>query len=1055
MSIKKIFSSDKNRLFQTSEYDYINNASRDPSSKNILKNNGGNIIYKDYSCYTIPNKNSEKSTNNTAYGLESKINELECKIISLEEKNELLLTRLNNTEQVYDSKIRKLEKNNIEDKSNIMNAQQTMALLNQKNNENSNDVKNKLNFIHNTLQKEEEIKNEQRKIDIELQKNILNKILEKLGETVKAEVDARFKADIETKAYNQNIYKNMENDLNKLKKEIEEINKQIHTDIKTVSKDCSERAHNISKYIDQQITNAVFGKNDSIDKVKVFIDQMIAKLKTNISSQNEQNKLFDQRLKNVEIHVEKSKNDNFGYMSEVEKRFDNKMKYLKSYFEVNLQKHDNFLDDTIKNMAVTMDKNINFLINQIIETRIKENEVYEKINTLNDNKFKAVIEDIEKIYGLVHQYENLLIVFDKQNDLLKRNVMESIAMVKSRFDVHIVNEKILYRVENDVMQEKITFLEKKLENSNAELIKSLSKLDQGSQNSIGTILVQLDQHLKMINNSDKVNNDKFEKLNKRNDENEVKILMNQMINNIEGRCLFDSLQDSKESENKINKIIEKHKEDIIKLNNETSTNKNNTEELTKKVNNMSDILNSSGSNLTKAMDDIYKIQQEAKEYEMKESVSKIMDLMLTNIENEITSEKMDDMNKFNLKQMTINISNLKNEINTLNSSTSTNSTDISNLKESVETIKKRGLDTQGNHSDCSLKISMNQMLNNVEFNNIYSLLKEGIKNSPIEFSDEMKKKCGELVDNKIQTELEKIKLDNQKMWDNAVEQIQKFSKPGEIQEILNKVPPTILNINESSKRLLDVDYFNGKNASPKVPDLDNKLKSMESEQDENIKTDVNKSLNINKKDPNEDNKENDKDKEIENDTDMVQIESTPDSQNQNKLFGKDVEKNSKGSKGSNNSKVSKNSKGSKKSQESKKSKGSKNSKVSKNNSEGGSKNSKVSKNNSEGGSKNSQVSKNNSEGGSKNSKSSKTISEGRSKNSKSSKNKSEGGSKNSKGSGSKKESNNSKGDNKNIPNNINDSEKNQTNEEEEGNEDEDEEEEEEEDDDEEQQENEE
>ena len=111
MSIKKIFSTDKNKLFQTSEYDYMNNSIKEPSSKNILKNNGGNIIYKDFSNYTIPNKNSEKSTNNTAtiYGLESKINELESKIVSLEEKNDLLLNRLNNTEQIYESKIRKLE----------------------------------------------------------------------------------------------------------------------------------------------------------------------------------------------------------------------------------------------------------------------------------------------------------------------------------------------------------------------------------------------------------------------------------------------------------------------------------------------------------------------------------------------------------------------------------------------------------------------------------------------------------------------------------------------------------------------------------------------------------------------------------------------------------------------------------------------------------------------------------------------------------------------------------------------------------------------------------
>ena len=342
MSIKRVFTSEKKQLFQNPDFDYLANSSKDVFSKNILTTNGGNIVFKDYSSYTIPNKNSEKSTNNTAFGLETKINELECKIIALEEKNNLLLSKINNTEQIWDSKIRKLEKNTIEDKSSIINAQQAMALLHQKNNQNSNEIKNKIDFLHNTLQKEEEYKNEQRKIDIELQKNILNKITEKLGETVKAEVDARFKADMETKAYNQNMYKNMENDMNKLKKEIEEINKQVHTDIKTVSKDCSERAHNISKYIDQQIQNAVFGKNDTVDKVKVFIDRMISKLKTNIASQNEQNKLFDERLKNIEIHVEKSKNDNFGYMSEVEKRFDNKMKYLKTYFEVNLKKHDTF-----------------------------------------------------------------------------------------------------------------------------------------------------------------------------------------------------------------------------------------------------------------------------------------------------------------------------------------------------------------------------------------------------------------------------------------------------------------------------------------------------------------------------------------------------------------------------------------------------------------------------------------------------------------------------------------------------------------------------------------
>ena len=297
---------------------------------------------------------------------------------------------------------------------------------------------------------------------------------------------------------------------------------------------------------------------------------------------------------------------------------------------------------------------------------------------------------------------------------------------------------------------------------------------------------------------------------------------------------------------------------------------------------------------------------------MKESVSKLMDVMLTNIENEITNEKMDDMNKFNLQQMTANITNLKSKINTLTESTNSNSTDISSLKDTVEMIRKRGLDTQGNHSACSIKLATNQMLNNVEFSNIYSLLKDGIKNSPFELNEDMKTKFNELVDNKIKNELEKIKNDNQNMWINAVELTQKLNQPGEIKEIIDKVPPTILPVDDSIKRLLDVDYYNGKNSNPKVPDLESRLKSMESEQDENPE--------------NKEKKETEDNKEKDNENDLVQIVSSPDSNNAtNKMFGKNNGENEGDKNSKSSSKIDKNSKGSKNSKNSKNSKGSKNS----------------------------------------------------------------------------------------------------------------------------------
>ena len=74
-------------------------------------------------------------------------------------------------------------------------------------------------------------------MDIELQNNILNTITSKIKETIKAEIDERFKADMENKALNENIYKNTEGELTKIKKEIEEINNNVINKIKLLSKE--------------------------------------------------------------------------------------------------------------------------------------------------------------------------------------------------------------------------------------------------------------------------------------------------------------------------------------------------------------------------------------------------------------------------------------------------------------------------------------------------------------------------------------------------------------------------------------------------------------------------------------------------------------------------------------------------------------------------------------------------------------------------------------------------------------------------------------------------
>ena len=319
--------------------------------------------------------------------------------------------------------------------------------------------------------------------------------------------------------------------------------------------------------------------------------------------------------------------------------------------------------------------------------------------------------------------------------------------------------------------------------------------------------------------------------------------------------------------------------------------------------------------------------------------------MLTNIENQMTKDKMDDLAKFDFTKMTFNLDNLNDKIKSIKTSTKSNSDEISDIKLSMQSLEDKVIKNiaSNNNSDLNIKIAMNQMLNNVEFNNIYSLLNNN-KAQNVDFSEDLKQKCSEIADNKIKTELEKFKIENENLWKKAVEANEKLNKPGEIQQIIDQVPPTVLPINDSAKRIMDVDYFNGQNENPKVPALDDKLKLIEGEDNNNINNndmidkEEKEKLNEkkNKDDESDINDEDNKEKEEkENKEDSKEEESEDkDEENNNKENEKQNEDDNgeKESKESNESKNESEEKESKKSKESNESKNESEEKESKNDS---------------------------------------------------------------------------------------------------------------------------
>ena len=232
------------------------------TTNDSFKQNGGNgseLVLPSLSKTTRTPPQYQKQGIN-AVVLETKFNELQSKLSVLEEANSILLSRLNNTERNFSMQIQELQLLRNEDKDDKAKSQKILSILHDQTNLANSDLNMKINMIQEVIEKEEKWKAQQRERDIEMYKNLINKLTEKVSETVKMEVDARFKADLDNKYYAQMITGKFENEIDIVRKTIDDVIAQTRNDLATISKECSERTHNVSKYIDQQISEAVFGK---------------------------------------------------------------------------------------------------------------------------------------------------------------------------------------------------------------------------------------------------------------------------------------------------------------------------------------------------------------------------------------------------------------------------------------------------------------------------------------------------------------------------------------------------------------------------------------------------------------------------------------------------------------------------------------------------------------------------------------------------------------------------------------------------------------------------
>ena len=810
------FNSSRDRSF------YANSNTDGNTTKDTFLKNGSNIIMKDFSSFAPPSGSLVGGVGNDSvnpYVMDSKIKELESKLVTLEQANKILIERINTNEKNFALQINKMQVANAEERENRYKAEKAINIISDQNNAYSNDLNMKLNMLQEAMVKGDENKTQQRQFDLESQKYLIGKLTEKITKTVKSEVEARYKADMDGKIFSQRLSNKFESSLDTLKREMEEIANQTKLEMQNMSRECSERTHNVSKYIDQQISEAVFGKGSSNEELKNFVKKLTEQVKNSLISISKKHEVIEAKINNLESGNSQNNTDNHSFMSSVEQRLMKKINDVKLYTEINMTRHDNFLQQAMNEVTSKIEKDIKFIAGQLFDTRNKINERFEKIFEEHHDQYRKLCDDMQEICNRLYTDEKLFKKYDDKFCEIEININKSLADIYSREDIRVVQERIIKTIECNFLQQQINNIYEALQRSNIQFNDDINQLNKGSNDSIQNLRnIIEEQRQNMIAMGEK-NLEMIEMCKQESARIEIKQIVSEMVTYADNKITLDYIQQSKDKENVLLMEIEDNKNNIMRHLQEINMNKDDISHLKGEVKIIQNTLVKSGANMSGMEDQMKRMEEEAKELEIRESVNKVMDLMITNVESIITKEKMDKMGQFDLNKMTEKIIDLQDRVEYLSKASTevdVMKADIQKLYEEQEYFKNRGNGAE------DVKLATVQMLNNVEFENIYSILnKNNLALGSVQNTEANDKAYNEIVDNKINKALEKMKNDDVNMWKNSVLLKDKITDPEEIKKIIQEIPPGVNQTNDSLKKLMEVGAYEEQLYTPKVNGLDN------------------------------------------------------------------------------------------------------------------------------------------------------------------------------------------------------------------------------------------
>ena len=764
----------------------------------------------------LPNINQDNDIIRNPLVINSKLTQLETKLLYLEQNYELVLNKISQNEvklNHLDNKTKNMSQDintNFFNNNPNISIKQNIPPPTSAESREINILNNKIKFIEQMLKNEQDQRALEKQKELDFNKSLFNKINTSLMNTIQMEMEQRFKGDLMQKNSNNKEIDALQRQISNLTTQIEEIHRSLTKKIEDNNNECSERNQGLVRYVETKLDEDKVAKDSK--ELKLFIEKLMEQIKNNMNEQNVTNEHAEKKMKYLEDNLTNSIKEIYDFLNRIEVRLVDKIKYLKKYFEVNTLNNNNRIEANIRSIAKNFEKNMSFLAAELVSYQNRSILEFQNVHKKMKFNNQAIVTDLENLLKHQTQLENIVISRYKEMEQINKNFFNRMATFESKVDVSLTNEKILRNFDNNNLKKEIQTVSGNVSNTNQVIFTDLNKLiheNTTKNDSINAKFKKIEDDINKHSNSiSQIELDLNETL--------TKTIINEMTQLAVEEKISSELNRVKLFE----RSISNNREDITKLNDR-----------------IVDAFNSLGG-ISKQGD---KINDMIIEKEMRDDVDKLINKMLeecsileakeeanTNINN--LSNRMYE----NIEKQEENVKKVENEMKDLNSK---NEQKIKILEENIN----------NSITGSNISKSVTQMITNAEIDNIYQVINNLNKNkTESKIDDEAIEKIlkqikenndvttktlanySDIIDNKVNKTLEKVKQDNIDMWINSISLGQKMNSPEEIQKLIKEIPPVVMPLDETLQKIMNL-TFKYQNPKPFIPDLYENEKEIDEE----------------------------------------------------------------------------------------------------------------------------------------------------------------------------------------------------------------------------------